>query len=143
MSFSCRTSDNKNLQIKPLLITKSLTKGSVVANIRKNVQDILVKQIESISYDTFINDLVSHKVQSYLKKALNKIYPLRVCEIRSMEIIDLEKREQAKNKAIAAKVAKQKPEKKAEESKHMKKEEKQGQAGEAGKEKAPQQQPEV
>ncbi len=103
MSFSCKTSDNKDLQIKPLLITRAATTGSVASKIRKNTQDFLIKYIGSISYDNFINDLVNHKLQSSLKRDMSKIYPLRVCEIRSMEIIDLEKKEQAKSKAKADK----------------------------------------
>ena len=99
MSFLCKTSDGKNLRLKPLLITRSATTGSVVARIGKNAKDFLVKYVEAISYNNFIDDLVGHKVQNLLRKDLNKIHPLRVCEIRSMEIIDLEKKEQVEIKA--------------------------------------------
>ena len=121
-SFLCKTSDNKNLQIKPLLITRLATKGSVGAKLRKNAQDFLVKYIGAISYDNLINDLVNHKIQNSLRKESNKIYPLRVCEIRSMEIVDLEKKQQIKSKAKGKKA--EKHVKKAEESKEKKKEEK-------------------
>jgi len=87
MSFPCKTSDNKNLQIKPLMITRSATTGSVATKIRKNAQDLIEKYVGVISYDNLINDLVNHKLQSTLKKTLSKIYPLRVCEIKSMEIL--------------------------------------------------------
>ncbi len=132
MSFLCKTSDNKNLQIKPLLITRSATIGSVAARIRKNTQDFLVKYIGSISYDNFINDLISHKIQNSLKKTMSKIYPLRICEIRSMEIIDLEKKEQIKSKVKAGKKAEPKKAKK-EESKEEKKVEKSEKKAEEGK----------
>mgnify|MGYP001588992531 CR=1 FL=1 len=122
MSFSCKTSDNKNLQIKPLLITRSATIGSVTAKMRRISQDSLVKYISSISYDNLISDLVTHKIQNDLRKDLNKIYPLRVCEIRSMEIIDLEKKEEVKRKAIVKK--EQKKAKTSEGSKGAKKKEK-------------------
>ncbi|MDP7243772.1 MAG: hypothetical protein QF568_00340 [Flavobacteriales bacterium] len=121
MSFSCKTSDNKNLQVKPLLITRAATTGSVATKIRKNAQNFLIKYISSISYDNFINDLVSHKLQNSLRKDLNKIYPLRVCEIRSMEIVDLEKKKDEQSKAKLGK--KEKLAKKAEESKDVKKKE--------------------
>ena len=112
MSFPCKTSDNKNLQIKPLLITRAATTGSVATKMRRNAQDFLIKYIGAISYDNFVNDLVSHKLQSSLKSVLNKIYPLRVCEIKSMEIVDLEKKKQAQSEAKAGK--KEKHGKKAE-----------------------------
>src|SRR3989338_5780015 len=101
MSFSCKTLDNKDLRVKPLLITRSATKGSVVSKIRRTAQNFLVKYIGSASYDSFVADLVSHKLQTFLKKEINKIYPLKVCEIRLMEIIDLEKKKEAKAEAMA------------------------------------------
>jgi len=128
MSFFCKTSDNKDLQVKPILITRSATKGSVVARIRRTVQDFIVKYVGSVSYDNLVNDLVNHKLQSLLKKDINKIYPLRICEIRSMEVIDLEKKKEAKAKAVAkeSKGAKEKvkeTEPKKEESKATEKKE--------------------
>ncbi len=101
MSFSCKTSDNKDLRVKPLLITRSATIGSVVAKIGRTAQDFIVKYIGGASYDSLINDLVTQKLQTSLRKELNKIYPLRVCEIRSMEIVDLEKKKEAKAEAMA------------------------------------------
>ena len=121
MSFSCKTSDNKTSQIKPLLITRSDTTGSVAAKMRRTAKDFLVKYISLISYDNLISDLVTHKMQNELRKELNKIYPLRVCEIRSMEIVDLEKKEEVKRKATVKK--EQKKAKRAEESKAPKKKE--------------------
>ena len=101
MSFSCKTSDNKDLRVKPLLITRSATIGSVVAKIGRTAQDFIVKYIGSASYDSLINDLVTQKLQNSLRKELNKIYPLRVCEIRSMEVVDFEKKKEAKAEAMA------------------------------------------
>ena len=114
MSFSCKTSDNKTLQVKPLFIARSATKGSVAAKIRRIAQDSLMRYISSVTYDTFVNDLVSHKVQTSLKNELSKVYPLRVCEIRHMGIVDLERK-------LAAK-AKEQQGRKSEEAKAKKKE---------------------
>jgi small subunit ribosomal protein S3Ae len=130
MSFLCKTSDNKNLQIKPLLVTRSATTGSVATKIRRNAQDFLVKYISSISYDNLLNDMITHKMQNFLRKDMNKIYPLRVCEIRSMEIVDLEKKEEAKKKIESSK--KEKLARKAEERKDAEKnQEKAGKAKES------------
>jgi ribosomal protein S3AE len=92
LSFPCKTSDNKNLRIKPLLITRSATTGSVATKMRKHVQDFILKYVSGITYDNLINDLVNHKLQVSLRKMMNVIYPLRVCEIKSMEIVDLSKK---------------------------------------------------
>ena len=122
MSFSCKTSDNKDLRVKPLLITRGLTTGSVATKMRKIAQEFLVKYISAITYDNLINDLVNHKLQMALKSESNKIYPLRVCEIRSMEIV-LEKKPEAEIIGEEPK-KKSKPVKKAEENVDEKKAEK-------------------
>ena len=120
MSFVCSTSDKKNVRIKPLLITRLATNGSVVAKIRKNAQDFLTKYIGSISYDNFTNDLISHKLQNYLRAHLKKVYPLRVCEIRSMQISRMERGVEPKVKEKSQK-ENIKQESKSEESKTIKK----------------------
>ncbi|MAH32818.1 hypothetical protein CL615_00325 [archaeon] len=122
MSFMCSTSDKKNMRIKPIIITRAATKGSIASKIRKNAQDFLLKYINEISYDNFLNDLIGHKIQSSLKDHLKKTYPLRICEIRSMEVVDLEKKKEAESqkppkkvkKAKAKEVKEEKIEKKAE-----------------------------
>ncbi|MBS3103042.1 hypothetical protein J4458_06400 [Candidatus Woesearchaeota archaeon] len=86
LSFVCATSDGKHVRIKPLMFAISNTKGSVTANIIKTAVDFLVKTVNQMSYDNLINDLVNHKLQSSLRDALKKIYPLRICEIRAMYI---------------------------------------------------------
>jgi len=135
MSFKCSTSDKKTICIKPILITRAATSGSIAAKIRKNAQEFLTRQIGSISYDAFTNDLISHKLQSTLKAHLKKVYPLRICEIRSMHIARLEKNVEEESKKPKAKkqikqekkveeVAKEEPKKVVEKPKEAKAEEK-------------------
>ncbi len=82
LSFNCETSDNIFLRVKPLVIAKSDVKGSVAAKLRNNIISFLTKTIKKMKYDEFINDLISHKLQAVMRENLNKIYPLKVCEIR-------------------------------------------------------------
>jgi len=100
MSFSCTTSDKKNIRIKPLIITRMATSGSVAAKIRKNAHEFLTKYIANISFDNFTNDLISHKMQDALRYHLKKVYPVRVCEIRSMQVEKLHKPEAEKAKTV-------------------------------------------
>tara|TARA_Y100000310_G_scaffold241784_1_gene245855 strand:+ start:19550 stop:20350 length:801 start_codon:yes stop_codon:yes gene_type:complete len=131
MSFMCKTSDNKTIQIKPLLITRSATIGSVATRMRNTTKDFLVKYVGSVTYDNLVNDLVNHKLQNELRRGMNKIYPLRICEIRAMELIDLEKKKQARDEANVGKKEKlarkaeavKGAEKRAEKAKESKKEE--------------------
>jgi len=87
MSFLCKTQDNVKLRLKPLLITRSLTKGSVQSRLRNTALAYLLNYVEKVSYDELLNKLLAHKLQEGLKAHLKKIYPLKVCEIRSMEIV--------------------------------------------------------
>jgi len=81
MSFICTTSDKKNLRIKPIIVTRSATNGSVESKLRKHAQDFITKYINDISYDNFANDLISHKMQDALRVILKKIYPVRIMNI--------------------------------------------------------------
>ncbi|MAE42930.1 hypothetical protein CMO93_04105 [Candidatus Woesearchaeota archaeon] len=126
LSFTCNTSDKKTIRIKPILITRSAASGSVATKIRKNAQELLIKHIGSMTYDNLINDLISHKLQSTLKANLNKIHPLRICEIRSMHIVKVQSPEaKEKEKTVKKKEVKQeiKVETKVEEKKAEKVEE--------------------
>lgn len=102
MSFACTTSDGKNLRLKPLIITRMDVVSSIATKIRKNAQDYLVKHVSNSTYENFANDLVSHKLQEDLKKVLSKIYPLRICEIRSMEVVAEKKLQESAKKAPKA-----------------------------------------
>ena len=86
LSFICDTSDEKHIRIKPLIFAISNTKGSVRSHIRRTVTDFLVKTIKKMTYNDLINDLISYKLQMTLRDNIKKIYPVRVCQIRSMYI---------------------------------------------------------
>jgi len=92
LSFASETSDNIYLRVKPLVITKADVKGSVAAKMRNNIVQYLIKTIKKMNYNDLVNELISHKLQSDMRAALSKIYPLKVCEIRYLGI---EAREQS------------------------------------------------
>lgn len=99
LSFSCITSDKIKVRVKPLLITKSKSKGSVLTTLRQTTSKLLKKYISSKKYNEFVKELINHKLQDNIKSQLNKIYPLRICEIRVMEI---EKTKEVKTNAKAS-----------------------------------------
>ncbi len=96
LSFNCETSDNLFLRVKPLIVTKTDVKGSIVSKIIDNATSFLSKAIKKITYEEFINELISHKMQDSMKSTLNKIYPLKVCEIRYAGIEIREKSQEVK-----------------------------------------------
>ena len=96
LSFTCETADNVFLRVKPLVIIKSDIKGSTAARLRHNVVAFLTKTIRKITYEEVINDLILHKMQSMMRAEFNKIYPLKVCEIRYLGIEERKKPQEAK-----------------------------------------------
>ena len=93
MAFTCETADNVSLRVKPLVITRGEVKGSIAAKLRNNIVSFLVKTIKKMTYDEIINDLISRKMQDIMRASFNKIYPLKVCEIRYLGVEAREKQE--------------------------------------------------
>ncbi|MBA3064394.1 hypothetical protein FP803_03065 [Candidatus Woesearchaeota archaeon] len=83
-SFVCKTSDEKDVRLKSLVITVNKTKGAVVNSLMKALRANLTEYVRKITYKELVNELVSHKLQSNLKISLRKIYPLRSLEIKEM-----------------------------------------------------------
>ena len=103
LSFACETADNVMLRVKPLIVTNAEVKGSVSTHLSNNVVQYLVKTIKKMTYDEFFNDLILHKVQAMMREHLNKIYPLKVCEIRYAGIGTSQKPNEAREKKEEAK----------------------------------------
>jgi len=85
-SFVCETKDNVLVRIKPLLLTKSATKGSKLKLLRKTLINLISKEIKHLSFDEVIEDVITRKLQNDVKAYLKKIYPLKICEIRYFEV---------------------------------------------------------
>jgi len=99
LSFACETADNVFLRVKPLIITKASIKSSVAAKVRLQAVNFLNRAIKKMKYDEVIGDVISHKMQSSLREVLNKIYPLKVCEIRYIGIEERKDTHAAKEEA--------------------------------------------
>lgn len=99
LSFVCDTADGVFVRVKPLLIAKSEVKGSVAARIRNTAVQYLVKVIKKRNFDDLMGDIISHKLQAEMKSALNKIYPLKICELRYFGVEHEEKKHEEKSEA--------------------------------------------
>jgi len=87
-SFICKTADNKNIIIKPFIVTKSNINRSQETAIRKITKTTINEAVSSMSYQQFVQDLISQKIQKTILNAIKKIAPPKVCEIRVMELIE-------------------------------------------------------
>ena len=119
-SFIVKTNDNKNLKVKMFFLTLNKTSKSVATALRKACQESLKNKVSKMDSGSFFNDVTSHKLQSILRKELGKVYPLKQCEVRDMNIIEEKKEEDSKK----TKPVEKKTETKKTETKEDKKEEK-------------------
>jgi len=85
-SYMMKTKDEKIIRIKPFIITNSNTNQSVHAQLRRRVYALLVKEAEANTFENLVADILSMRVQKSLRDGLNKIFPVRICEIRIVQI---------------------------------------------------------
>ena len=90
-SFIVESADKKIIRVKPLIVTRGNTTGSVLATMQKLERAFIAKVISQSDIDTLIRDVVQKKLQSSLSQLLRRLYPVGACEIRMLEVIPVEK----------------------------------------------------
>lgn len=85
-SFSCETSSGQKVIIKPMLVTKTITKSAVHGSLRKTLLASLARQVKKHTFESLINEIITSKLQMAVKSELKKIYPLKSVEIKSLKI---------------------------------------------------------
>lgn len=86
-SFIVSTSDSRYVRVKPLVVTRSAAKDSVTRLMWKEIRNVIIKETATRTYESFIMDVVSGKIQAALTQRLNKIYPVRIVAIRMFEAV--------------------------------------------------------
>lgn len=132
LSITCKTSDNKKIRIKPIIIPYSKVKGSVASAFRRNATSYLSSYAAKTTFENIIKDSMTNKLQRELKAALKKVHPVRILEIAKLHI---ETEKKPVEKKVKVEVKEEVKEKKQEEKKEEVKEEKPKEAKE--KEEAP------
>lgn len=84
-SFLVTTKDDIKLRLKPLVLTKHKAQRKVLTALRALVKKDFTEYIKKETYDKFISDLISKKLQKDLRTKLNKIYPVSIVEVRMMQ----------------------------------------------------------
>lgn len=83
-SFLARTKDGKVVRVKPIAITNSDTYNSIITKIRLGMKAMIKNSLKEKTYEEFVNDLMSMKIQKEMKEKLNKIYPLKYVDVRQI-----------------------------------------------------------
>jgi small subunit ribosomal protein S3Ae len=90
-SFIVETSDKKLIRVKPLIVTRGRTTGSVMASMQKLQRAYIAKMISKMDFENFVREVVQKKLQHGLAQLLRRLYPVGACEIRMLEFIPAEK----------------------------------------------------
>jgi len=84
-SFSMECKDAV-LKIKPFLITRRKVSKRVKRGLREKTKEEIQKYLKEKTLEKIFEEILKNKMQKELSLILKKIYPLSLCEIKSMEI---------------------------------------------------------
>jgi len=84
-SFSTETKDAK-IRIKPFLITRRKVSRRVRKALREKAKQELIELLKKNSIQTIFEEILKNKLQKELSLKLKKIYPLSLCEIKSLKV---------------------------------------------------------
>lgn len=82
VSFIFDLEGNGKVAIKPVIVTRAKTYRSVITALRKKTYDFLSDYCKKNSFDKVLDSVINNQLQKDLKKALNKIYPVSLCQFR-------------------------------------------------------------
>ncbi len=85
-SIVCETSEGEPARVKPFAITRTSTSKSKLSLVRKILRAELSKEIKNQTFDDLIKLVISNKLQTSLKAAVKKVFPLKALEIRKLEL---------------------------------------------------------
>ncbi|MBW2999440.1 hypothetical protein KY339_02105 [Candidatus Woesearchaeota archaeon] len=123
-SFLCMTSDNLPVRIKPLLLTRTLSKSSQKTALMKMTREHICRNVKNMSSEALFHEVITGRMQKDLRRILAKVFPLKTSEIRKIEIVSAARAKKAKKIEAKEKPKEEvKEEKKEEAPKEEKKEE--------------------
>lgn len=111
-SFVVETGDNKLVRVKIMVLTKNKTTSSILKVVRRTMIDQVALEAEKTDFESFLKDIIYHKLQGAIRDNLKKIYPVRAFEVKRVEllkkntsrIVKAKKPEQAEARKLKKKV---------------------------------------
>ncbi len=85
MSLVCATKDNVIVRVKPFLVTKGKAGNSVLTNMRAMADALVRVEASKVTFENLAHSILTNQLQRGMKQRLNKIYPLKTVEIRTIE----------------------------------------------------------
>jgi len=118
-SFIAESQQGKII-VKPFLITRKKVSRAVKRTLRNSAKNFLQDYIKTETNDKIFDEILSGQLQKALSLKLKKIYPLGLCEIRTIRVINNLKTPEEKVEIKAEKIeeiAEEKPKKSKKEKK--------------------------
>ena len=84
-SFSTNCKDAQ-IRIKPFLITRRKVSRAVRKALREKVKEELIKYAKTKNSEEIFEEVLKNQLQKTLSLKLKKIYPLSLCEIRTLKV---------------------------------------------------------
>ena len=95
-SFKTECKDAR-LVIKPFMLTRKRVPRAIRKAIRENARKHLINKARINNVNELFSDVMTNKLQKELSLKIKKIYPLALCEIRTLEVLErLKERKNAK-----------------------------------------------
>lgn len=85
-SFVVKTKDGQTVRIKPFVITRNKTTGSVRSALRRQLRVTIAKRVSELAFSDVIKELVARRFQRGINDRLRKVYPVQICEIKQFSI---------------------------------------------------------
>ncbi len=85
-SFVCKTSDNILVRIKPMMLVNSKLKGSIETALRERAASFIINYAKKSTYENLLRDIISTKFQRQVSGVCKKVYPVRMVEVKVLEV---------------------------------------------------------
>jgi small subunit ribosomal protein S3Ae len=79
------TKDNANVRVKGIAVISRRAKSSIQVRISNKIKEILKQEIERITIDNFVEEILSDEIKMKVLSEARRIYPVRNFEIRKVE----------------------------------------------------------
>lgn len=84
---SLKTKDGKKIRVKGLTVVSRRIKSDVKKAIRRNVMEMIKKEVEGSTLEEFIQKIISDEMKKKILRDNRKIYPVRKFVVRKTEVV--------------------------------------------------------
>ncbi len=81
------TKDGKKVRIKAVAMTVRKCHTAQAEGVRKAMKEILENTVKDMEFGELITNVLEYKLQSSMREAANKVYPVANMEIRKIELL--------------------------------------------------------